>query len=655
MLHPQPHARTVAIVGPYGTGKSTLFEAMLAAAGHTLKRGVERGGTDLHVANCVFMNEPWTLIDCPGSLEFSHAAHTALAVADLAILVCEADESRAATAAPLLHALDATGTPYIVFVNRIDTLEGQVRDTLTALQAHTSRPLVMRQVPIRESGAVTGYVDVVSERAYRYRRGAPSFVIGLPSDMRAVEREAKAGLMEVLADHDDALLTQLVEDITPSTSEIYERLHQDQADGNVAGVLLGAADRAWGIQRLWKALRHDTPSAEETGQCHGVAEAGQPLVQVFRTLNAGHSGRLSWARVWRGPLKDGAVLDGQRVGGIWRAPAGEQVKAAEAATGDIVALGRLEGVATGAILGDAGAARLPFPPPPASVFALAIATTDHKDDVRLSTALKKIVEEDPALTVRMDADTGETVMAGQGEIHLRSAIERISGAYGVRVTAQPPKVAFRETIRRPVHQHARLKRQTGGHGQFADVTIDIAPRERGAGYKFVDKIVGGAVPRNYIPAVGEAAEEALHKGVFGYPVVDAEVTLVDGGFHTVDSSDMAFRTATRMAIAEALPNADPVLLEPIDHVTVSVPSDYTAAAQRLLTGRRGQILGYTDREGWPGWNDVSALVPQAELQDMIVELRSLTMGLGTYTHRFEHLAEAHGAAAQSAVAVGGRR
>ena len=224
----------------------------------------------------------------------------------------------------------------------------------------------------------------------------------------------------------------------------------------------------------------------------------------------------------------------------------------------------------------------------------------------------------------------------------------------MKVNAQPPKVAFRETIRSPVHQHARLKRQTGGHGQFADVTIDLAPRERGAGFKFVDKIVGGAVPRNYIPAVGEAAEEALHKGVFGYPVVDAEVTLVDGGFHTVDSSDMAFRTATRMAIAEALPKADPVLLEPIEHVTVSVPSDYTAAAQRLLTGRRGQILGYGDREGWPGWNDVAALVPQAELQDMIVELRSLTMGLGTYVHRFEHLAEAHGAAAQVA-AAGGRR
>lgn len=648
MLHPQPHARTVAIVGPYGTGKSTLFEALLTAAGHPLKRGVERGGNSLHVANCMFMHEAWTLIDCPGSLEFAHATHAALAVADIAVLVCEADETRAPATAPLLHALDASGTPYVVFVNRIDSLAGQVSDTLSALQEHTRRPLVLRQVPIRESGVVTGYVDVVSERAYRYRRGAPSFVIGMPSDMRVPEQEAKAGLMEVLADHDDSLLAQLVDDITPSTTEIYERLHQDQADGNVAGLLLGAADRNWGIQRLWKALRHDTPTAQETARRHGVADAGGALVQIFRTINAGQGGRVSWARVWRGPVKDGATFEGARIGGIWRAPGGEAAKVGEANTGDIVSLGRLEGVPTGAVLGDAGGATLPFPVPPAPVYHLAIATADHKDDVRLSTALKKIAEEDPSLTIQMDPSTGETVLGGQGDLHLRGIIDRIATAFTVKVSAALPKVAFREAIRHKVTQHARLKRQTGGHGQFADVTLEIAPRERGSGFKFVDKVVGGAVPRNYIPAVGEAAEEALHKGVAGYPVVDVEVTLTDGGFHAVDSSDMAFRTATRMAIAEALPKAGPMLLEPVDHVTVSVPADFTAAGQRLLTGRRGQILGYGERAGWHGWNDVEALVPQAELQTMILELRSLTMGLGTFTHRFEHLAEAQGAAVQMA-------
>ena len=293
------------------------------------------------------------------------------------------------------------------------------------------------------------------------------------------------------------------------------------------------------------------------------------------------------------------------------------------------------------MLGEAGEALLPFPQPPDPVYALAVTTADAKDDVRLSGALHKLADEDPALQIRHD--TGELVLAGQGELHLRSVLDRLASVYGVRAKAQKPRVPYRETIRAAVHQHGRLKRQTGGHGQFADVKLHIVPRRRGEGFLFIDKVVGGAVPRNFIPAVGEAAEEALGKGVFGYPVVDVEVTLLDGQFHSVDSSDMAFRTATRQAVTEALPKADPVLLEPVDHVTVSVPSEYTPVAQRLLTKRRGQILGYDERAGWPGWDDVQALVPQAELHDMIIELRSITMGLGCYAHRFDHLAEARGA------------
>jgi elongation factor G len=648
MPHVPSGPRTVALVGPYGSGKSTLFEALLAAAGSPVRRGTERGGGELRLAHCSFMDEPWALIDCPGSVEFAHAAEAAIAVADLAIVVCEPDPHRAPTVAPLLRVLDSYGVPFLVFINRVDTLAGLARDTVAALQRFTSRPLVLRQVPIREHSAVVGYIDVVSERAYRYRRGAASDRVDLPPDMAEREREARAGLVEVLADHDDALLEKLVEDIAPSATELYDRLRADEAAGTVGGVLLGAADRAWGVFRLWKALRHDAPGAAETAERRGVEAGAGPLVQVFRTINGGAGGKLSWARVWRGPLKDGAALNGARLGGIWRLPGGEPAKLAEAAAGEVVALGRLEGVATGAVLGEAGDALLPFPEPPPPVFALAITTADHKDDVRLSGALHKLAEEDPALTLRHDAETGETVLAGQGEIHLRGVLERLAGVYGVRVTAQKPRLPYKETIRKAVHQHGRLKRQTGGHGQFADVKLEIAPRQRGAGFRFVDKVVGGAVPRNFIPAVGEAAAEALGKGVFGYPVVDVEVTLTDGQFHSVDSSDMAFRSATRQAIAEALPHADPVLLEPVDHVTVAVPDDHTAAAQRLLTGRRGQILGYAERPGWPGWDEVEALVPQTELHDMIIELRSITMGLGSFRRRFDHLAEAHGKAAQAA-------
>jgi elongation factor G len=279
---------------------------------------------------------------------------------------------------------------------------------------------------------------------------------------------------------------------------------------------------------------------------------------------------------------------------------------------------------------------LPFPQTTPPVYALAVATTDRKDDVKLSGALHKLVEEDPTLLVTQDS---ETVLHGQGEIHLQTAVEHLSRDYGLKLATRKPTVAYKETIRRAVHEHGRLKRQTGGHGQFADVKIDIQPRPRGSGFEFVDKIVGGSVPRNYIPSVEVAAEEATCKGPFGFPVVDVSVTLVDGGFHSVDSSDMAFKTATHLAMKEGLARAEPVLLEPVDRVTVAVPNEFTAKAQRLLTGRRGQILGFAERSGWTGWDEIEALVPEAELHDLIIELRSQTLGLGTYQKRFDHLAE----------------
>jgi elongation factor G len=390
-------------------------------------------------------------------------------------------------------------------------------------------------------------------------------------------------------------------------------------------------------------LRHDVPPASETAKRRTIAAGDQPVAQIFKTVHAGqaaYAGKLSYARLWRGGLRDGAALDGSRVGGLYRFVNGEISRVQTAEPGELIAIGRLEHATTGAVLGES--APLPFPQPSAPVYSFAIAAKDRKDDVKLSGALHKIVEEDPSLSIVHAQETGETLLCGQGEIHLNGALDRLASVYNCQINVAAPKVAYKETIKHAVKQHSRLKRQTGGHGQFADVMLDIAPRGRGDGFSFIDKIVGGAVPRQYIPSVGEAAEEAMQKGPLGYPVVDVEVTLVDGGFHSVDSSDMAFRTATRNGIAEGLAKADPVLLEPIEHVTVSVPNKFTAAAQRLLSGRRGQILGYAEREGWPGWDDVEALVPSAELSDFILQLRADTTGLGSFSRRFDHLAEARG-------------
>lgn len=650
--------RSIALVGPYGSGKSTLFDALMAAAGALVKRGGDarsRGmTTELRLGHCTFLDEPWAILDCPGSVEFAYDTLSALMVCDLAIVICEPSPERMASLTLLMKTLEDHGIPHLVFVNKIDMLAGRVRDSIAALQNYSSFPLVLRQVPIREEDAVTGYVDVVSERAYRYRQEQDSELITLPNDMLDREREARAGLSEILADHDDAILEKVLEDIAPTSDELFKQLHDDQARGSIVQVLLGSATQGFGIQRLWKALRHDAPNAWETAQRHGIAVSDQPLVQVFKTVHAGqaaYTGKLSLSRIWRGTLADGGTLNGSRVGGIYHFSGGEPVRVPVANAGELVALGRLEGAATGSVVGLYDRSEiLDFPEPPAPVFALAIATKDRKDDVKLSTALHKLVEEDPSLSIVHEQETGETLLRGQGEIHLNVALERLATNYNLQINVGTPKIAFKETIKREVHQHARLKRQTGGHGQFADVKLEVAPRERGEGFLFTDKIVGGAVPRQYIPAVGEAAEEAMQKGPLGYPVVDVGVMLVDGTFHSVDSSDMAFRTATRIGVAEALAKAEPVLLEPIDHVMVGVPNQFTAAVQRLLSGRRSQILGYAERPGWSGWDDVEALVPEAELHDFILQLRAETMGLGSYRCSFDHLAEARGKLAEKVAA-----
>jgi len=597
--------------------------------------------------------DPFALLDCPGSVEFAHEADAALAVADLAVLVCEPAPARALALGPLFRQIEQLGLPALVFVNKIDTLgEAHVRDLLEALQAQSRRPLVLRQVPIREDGAIAGYVDLVSERAYRYRRGAPSEIIRMPATVEAREREARTQLAETLADHDDALLEKLLEDAVATPDDLYRVMHADLAQGTVDAVLLGAAERGGGVRRLWKALRHDTPDVATTVQRRNLSAAGDTLVaQIFRTRHTGHGGKLSLARIWNGSVRDGAMLDGVRLGGISRFPGGEAEKVSEAGTGEIVGLGRLEGLATGRTISTAkDVAAIPFPAPPAPVHAIAVTTADRKDDMRLTAALAKLQEEDPTLSVTQDAELGQLVVEGQGEMHLQAAIARLGTAHGVKVLGAKPRTGYRETIRHPVRQHARLKRQTGGHGQFADVVLEIEPRERGEGFSFDSRIVGGVVPRRFVPAVEEAAQEALKKGPLGQPVVDVAVALVDGTFHSVDSSDMAFGTATRMAMQEGMAKASPVLLEPIHQVSVYVPSGYSAAVQRLLSERRGQILGFGEREGWTGWDEVQALVPEADLYGMIIELRSMTLGLGSYAHRFDHLAEAQGAAAQKAAA-----
>jgi elongation factor G len=346
------------------------------------------------------------------------------------------------------------------------------------------------------------------------------------------------------------------------------------------------------------------------------------------------------------------VLNGVRVAGVVRILGAQQEKAPSAQMGEVVGLTRMEEIDTGAVLTPSGkAAALPQPERPQPVYGLAIHAEKRGDDVKLTGSIGKLIEEDPSLQLEQNAELREMVLWGQGDVHLQIALDRLRNRHNLAVVGQPATVPYRETIKRGTQQHSRFKRQSGGHGQFADCTIEVKALPRGAGFTFADKVVGGAIPRNYIPAVEEGVVEALRHGPLGFPVVDLTVSLLTGQFHAVDSSDMAFKTAGRQAIQEALPKCEPVLLEPIDSVEVSVPNAFTARVQRLVSGRRGQILGYDAKEDWSGWDVVRAYLPRNELHDLIVELRSLTLGVGSFAHHFDHMQELTGREAEKVIAT----
>jgi len=328
-------------------------------------------------------------------------------------------------------------------------------------------------------------------------------------------------------------------------------------------------------------------------------------------------------------------------------------KIARAEEGDTVAFQKLESVATGDRFTEGksapeAAAKAPPPPPTQSV---AIHVKDRKDEVRLAAALSKLTEEDPALAYVHDQEAGELLLFGQGEMHLRVTVERLAARFSVAVDTKKPSVAYRETIREAVQVRGRHKKQSGGHGQFGDVVVEVAPRARGEGFSFAETVHGGTVPRQYFSSVEAGARDALTRGPLGFAVVDVSVTLLDGSYHTVDSSDMAFRAAAKIALGEALPKAKPILLEPVLAVSIYVPSDALARASALVSARRGQILGFEAREGWPGWETLRALIPEAEIGDLIVELRSATAGVGAFETKFDHLAELSGKPAEAVVAA----
>jgi elongation factor G len=660
--------RCAAFVGSYLSGKTTLMESLLYATGAIPRKGSVKDGntvgdsvaeararqmsTELSIAHTEFLGDEWAFIDCPGSVELAQESYQALLACDVAVVVCEPAAEKAVSLTPIFRYLQAHSIPFMLFINKMDQATQSVESVMDALQGVCDRPLVLRQIPIANGETAAGYVDLVSERAYKYQPGKASDLISIPAEITDDEELARQVMLESLADFDDALMEQLLDDAIPATEDVYQQLARDLRAGLIVPVFVGAAEHDHGVRRLLKALRHETPDPDTTAERQGIAKTGEAVVQVFKTVHAAHAGKLSIARVWRGEISEGETLNGHRVGGLARLMGATQTKLAKATLGDVVALGRMDEVHTGDVLTPSGAqpgGLADWPAALTPVYSFGIEAENRADEVKLSGALQRLNEEDPSIAYRQDNDVHQLLLLGQGEIHLRLAIDRLRNKFNVAAVTAKPKVPYKETIRKPVSQHARFKRQTGGHGMFADVHVDIKPMPRGAGFEFANTVVGGSVPKQYIPAVEAGAIEFMDRGPLGFPVVDLSVTLTDGQFHAVDSNEMSFKLAAREAMKEGLPKCGPVLLEPILKVSIDVPSDFTNKVHGLISGRRGQILGFDAKEGWSGWDLVLAMMPQAEIHDLIIDLRSLTQGVATYEASFDHLQELSGRGAEDVV------
>ena len=666
--------RCIALVGPFQSGKTTLLEAILARTGAIQRQGTVDGGTtvgdaskearhhkmsvEATFATTNFMGDSYTFVDCPGSIEFIQDMRSVLPAVDAAVVVCEADEKKVPQLQLILRALEDQNIPHFLFLNKIDKADKRVRETIKLLQPASRVPLLLRQIPIWNGDIISGFVDLALERAFVYKEHAPSEIIEIKGENLDRKKEARFTMLETLADHDDQLMEQLLEDIEPPRDKVFDDLAKELRDRIVCPVLIGVATRSNGVLRLMKALRHESPGVSETAQRLGVKAGNETVALVLKTFHTTHGGKMSVARLLSGQAGDGTTLassagDAGRVSGVFKLMGQHFEKRGQAAVGEMVALGKLDNVKTGDTLssGKQTAAALLQTRPSAPVLAIAVQAKERKDDVKLGPAFTKLTEEDPSLSVVHNAESHEVVIWGQGEMHLRVAAEHLADRFMVPVSTRPPSVGYRETIRKQVIQRGRHKKQSGGHGQFGDVVLEIKPLPRGSGFKFEDRITGGVVPRNYIPAVEEGVIDALKHGPLGFPVVDMSVALIDGSYHTVDSSDQAFRTAGRIGIVEGLPQGQPVLLEPIHLVEIVCPSEATAKMNAILSGRRGQILGFDTREGWDGWDTVRAQMPEAEIGDLIIEVRSATAGVGSFVFKFDHMAELTGRTADQIIAA----
>ena len=659
MKTPVNSSRCITIVGPSQSGKTTLMESILHVCNEIHHRGNVKDNNTLSdylpeehelkmsvsmgISNAKFMDENFTFIDCPGSNDFINEFLQAARISDLCILVLEPTKEKLLSLVPYFYYLNKMNIPHILFINKIDNLDFDIKSLLGSIQEYSPKPIVIRQIPIREGENIIGSADVIHERAYKYEKGKVSQIVKIPEELSSIRDEIREKMLETLADFDDALMEKILEDIPTTTEEIYESLKKDIISNKIVEVLTGSAENQTGIRRLLKSIRHDCPTHKETIKRNEL-EIRDNIVsmQVFKTNYVPHRGKQNILRVWSGELEEGQNLQSNiRLQGLFSLKGKEFIKSTKVKAGDIVGLSRIESIQTGDIIYSDKKeiikdVKLPIPPQP--IFAKAIRATKREEDVKLSESLKEILQTDSSYIIERNTVTQQLLLWGQGEIHLRVAINKLKNNYNVNTIEEKISFSFQETIQGSVSDHITThKKQSGGAGQYARVVVDVKPLPRGEFFKFENKIVGGVIPKNYIPSVEKGCKEYMQKGPLGFPVTDIQVTLKDGKTHDVDSNSNSFHIAGIKALRETMENCNPILLEPYNKVKFLVPSKDINNIYTLVTSKRGMIKENHQKEGWTGYEILEAEMPGCEIFDLIIEVKSLTGGMGSFEHEFERM------------------
>ncbi len=670
--------RNVVLLGHGATGKTSLSETALFLSGATTRLGRVDDGTtvsdfepdevkrkislSLALIPCEWGGCKINLIDTPGYSDFVGEVRSGIRAADLAVVVVDAVSGVQVGTEMAWRNADQAGLPRVIFINRLDRENASFKQALQSITAAYGKKVAPLQLPIGEQDKLAGVVNLIERKAYMGDKGTPADV---PADMADAVASAREQLVEAVAEADDDLLNKYLEGEELTPDQLTSALRKGIAAGIIFPVFAGSATKNVGISKFLDALVANGPSpadvAPRKAKVGGSEEelnadpAGPLAAQVFKTAADPFVGRLTYLRVVSGVLKgDSHVWNAnqnadERIGQLIILRGKTQDHVPTLAAGDIGAVAKLANTVTGDTLcAKEHPVTLPpleFPRPP---FNVAVTPKGKADVDKLGPSLHRIAEEDPTLIVRRDETTGETIISGMGETHVEVAAEKMKRKFGVEVDLHPPRVPYRETVTTKVESEYIHKKQTGGHGQYARVAITVEPN-KGGGFEFVDKVVGGAVPRNYIPAVEKGVQEALGEGALAhFPMVDIRVTLFDGKEHPVDSSEMAFKLAGSQALKQGAMRANPVLLEPIVSMSIRVPDANTGDVMSDLNGKRAKVHGMSPEDG--GVTVINAEAPLAEVLRYATDLRSITQGRGTFEMEFDHYEEVPAHIAQKVIA-----